>query len=481
MTINPLALALSAFARQDCAMTMWLPEIDGRRGPVYRRIADAIDEDVQNGRLRAGARLPPHRDMADHLGVTVTTVTRAYTEAARRGLISGHVGRGTFIRGQELEETSASGPIDLSVNVLMPDKEVAALEPRMFQRRVLPWTDLLGYVPAPGHRRHRQAMAEWLATLGAPVSPDRIVLTAGAQHALMIALTVSAKPGDTVLTEEFTYAGMKELARQMHLKVRGVAMDAEGLRPEALETACRSTKSRVVYCMPRLQNPTSAVMSERRRRQIAAVAEKHRLTVIEDDVYGFLSPERAPLATLIPDRTLFVTSVSKSLFPGMRLGCVVSPPAMFDSVSSAVWASMLCVSPISGDLLCGWLEDGTAKRILEWKRHEVTARQAMAKRLLDGQRLQTSATSPHVWLHLPARWTTEGFVAEMRSRGVIVNAATAFAAGAPGDGAKKADLPAPRAIRLCIGTPRTRAGLEQALSRLAEALAERTTTARAVV
>src|SRR4029077_5163405 len=119
-------------------MKMGLPSLGGRRGPASRRIADAIDEDVQKGSLRAGARLPPHRDMADHLGVTVTTVTRAYTEAAPRGLISGHVGRGTFIRGQELEDASVNqGPIDLSINILMPDKEVAALEPRMFQRRVL--------------------------------------------------------------------------------------------------------------------------------------------------------------------------------------------------------------------------------------------------------------------------------------------------------------------------------------------------------
>src|SRR3954469_16903934 len=138
-------------------MTMWLPELDGRRGPVYRAIADAIDEGVQNGTLRAGTRLPPHRDLADHLGVTVTTITRAYTEAARRGLTSGHVGRGTFIRGNEPDERE-DGPIDLSVNVLMPDKEVAVLESRLFQRRVLPWTQLLGYVRPPGHLRHRQAM-----------------------------------------------------------------------------------------------------------------------------------------------------------------------------------------------------------------------------------------------------------------------------------------------------------------------------------
>ena len=161
-------------------MTMWLPKLESRRGPVYRAIADALDEDVQNGALRAGTRLPPHRDLADHLGVTVTTITRAYAEAALRGLTSGYVGRGTFIRGNEAEERSSeTAPFDLSINILMPDKEVANLQPRLFQRRVLPWTQILGYIPAKGHLRHRQAMAAWLARGGFVVDPDHIVLTAG--------------------------------------------------------------------------------------------------------------------------------------------------------------------------------------------------------------------------------------------------------------------------------------------------------------
>ena len=145
---------------------------------------------------------------------------------------------------------------------------------------------------------------------------------------------------------------------------------------------------------------------------------------------------------------------------------------MVEKLTAAVWTTTICVPPISGDLLCGWMEDGTAARILEWKRHEVAARQGMAKRLLDGYRAQTHPSSPHLWLHLPVRWTTDAFAAEMRSSGVIVNASTAFSVG---------DEAAPRAIRLCLGTPRTRAGLEQALARIAEALAGRTTAARAVV
>jgi DNA-binding transcriptional MocR family regulator len=194
--------------------------------------------------------------------------------------------------------------------------------------------------------------------------------------------------------------------------------------------------------------------------------------VIEDDVYGFLSPEQACLATLIPDRTIFVTSLSKSLFPGLRIGCAVAAPAFLERLNAAVWATTLMTSPIGADLLCGWLEDGTAARIVDWKRHEVAARQGMARRLLEGLRVLTHPSSPHAWLQLPTRWTPDSFAAEMRSRGVLVNASTAFSVG---------DQPPPRAIRLCVGTPRTRAGLEQALTRIVDTLAERAPAARAVV
>jgi DNA-binding transcriptional MocR family regulator len=447
---------------------MWLPNLEGRRGPVYRAIADAIDADVESGTLRAGTRLPPHRDLADHLGVTVTTVTRAYTEAARRGLTSGHVGRGTFIRGREPEEADN---LDLSVNVLMPDREVANLEVHLMRRRVLPWTKLLGYAPKRGHLRHRQAMAAWLTYLGLPADPDRIVLTAGAQHGLATTMAALLAPGDTMLVEDLTYSGVRLLSQQMHYKLRGVAMDAEGLKPDALDAACRMTRATVLYCMPRLQNPTSAVMSEKRRRQIAAVAEKYRLTVIEDDTYGFLSPERWPLSRLIPHRTVFVTSLSKSLFPGMRLGCAVAPPAILDRIVAAVWATMITTSSIGADLLSGWIEDGTAARIADWKRHEGSARQAIAKRILNGYRYQTHPSSPHIWLSLPPRWSSEGFVAQARARGVALNASSEFAVGAD----------EPKAVRLCLGTPRTRGSLEQALTRVSECLMDRTPTARAVV
>ena len=448
---------------------MWLPKLEGRNGPVYRAIADALDEDVQNGALRAGTRLPPHRDLADHLGVTVTTITRAYTEAARRGLTSGHVGRGTFIRGAEPD--GDAGLLDMSINILMPDQEVLNLQPHLFQRRVLPWTQLFGYAPKRGHARHRQILAGWLADQGLVCHPDHILPTAGAQHGLAVAFQTLLEPGATLLMEDVTYSGARLLAERLHLKLRPVAMDAEGLRPDALDAACRASRARVLYCMPRLHNPTSAIMSEKRRRQIAALAAKYKLTMVEDDVYGFASPERTPLAVLLPERTVFVTSLSKSLLPGLRVGCIVAPPALLERLVLGVWATMVMVSPVGMDLACSWIEDGTAARIAEWKRREFVARQVMARRLLQHERLQTQPSSPHVWMQLPARWTPETFVASVRARGVLVNASTEFAVADP----------APSSVRLCLGTPKTRASLEQALTRVVDVLGERTPAARVVV
>jgi DNA-binding transcriptional MocR family regulator len=223
--------------------------------------------------------------------------------------------------------------------------------------------------------------------------------------------------------------------------------------------------------MPRLHNPTSAIMPERRRRQIAAIAARYRLTVIEDDVYGFLSPEVSPLAALLPEQTVYINSLSKSLFPGMRLGCAVAAPVVLEKIAQAVWSTMIMASPIGADLLSGWIEDGTAARIAEWKRHEVGARHQMARRLLREQRMATHPCSPHIWLALPSRWPVEAFVAQARARGVVLNGAGTFTT---------TDAP-PRAVRLCIGTPRTRAALEQALGRVVAALADRTPAVRQVV
>ena len=145
----------------------------------------------------------------------------------------------------------------------MPDKEVANLEAHLFQRRVLPWTQLLGYAPERGHLRHRQAMAAWLTHLGMPADPDHIVLTAGAQHGLATTRLGAAQAGrhaarrgpDVLGCAAARAADALEAARRRDGRRRAHA------QTRSMPPAARR-RARVLYCMPRLQNPTSAVMSE---------------------------------------------------------------------------------------------------------------------------------------------------------------------------------------------------------------------------
>src|SRR5258706_10308763 len=316
-------------------MTMWNPEID-TAGARYLAIAEALSGDVKSGRLRPGDRLPTHRDLAYRLGVTVGTVTRAYAEAARRGLVGGEVGRGTYVRDTRpasfsaLDDRSDGGgeaPIDLGVN-----KAAAAEAGPLFAAALRQLADspdlgaLLDYQPHRGRLRHRAAGAAWLSRAGLAVDPERVIVTAGGQHAMSIAFAALARPGDLVLAEQCTYPGMKAVAGLLQLRLQGVAIDRDGLVPEAFEAACRAGPARALYCTPNLQNPTGSVMPVERRRAIAAIAESHGVAIVEDDAYGFLDAGLPPpLASFAPTVGHYLSSLSKSLAPGLRLGFLAGP------------------------------------------------------------------------------------------------------------------------------------------------------------
>lgn len=445
-------------------MTIKLPPRGQRSGPIYQAIADAIGRDIETGRMRPGSRLPTQRDLAQQLGVTLTTVTRAYEEAQRRGLVSGEVGRGTFVRPPAFEvEGPEQGVLDLAINSLLPlpyleelADRLAASIPRSAGARVF------SYQPQPGARHNRAAGSAWIGWSGLEAPVDRVVVSAGGQHGILLSLMTLTTPGDEILVEEFTYPGISDLATPLHLRPRTVPMDAEGLLPDALDAACRKSSAKVLYCMPSFQNPTAALMSESRRREIAAIAIDHKLTVIEDDVYGHLEPSVKPLSSFLPeDRFFYVTSTSKSIAPGIRIGYLLAPSAMIDRLSMAVLRTTVNAPPAMAELATSLITDGVASRIVEWKRREIAARQEIAVRVLSGLSFQTHPTSPHIWVHLPEPWRTDAFVARARHRGILLCGADAFAIG------RETDL---QAIRLALGPPPTRSALEDGLAELVRML-----------
>jgi len=443
-------------------MTIRLAPRGQRRGPIYQAIADQIGREVESGRMKPGSRLPTQRALAKQLGVTVTTVTRAYDEAQRRGLLSGEVGRGTFIRPAAFDmEGPEQGVLDLALNALMPipyledlaDRLAAAI-PRSAGARVF------AYQPQAGARHNRAAGSAWIGYNGLDAPLDRVIVTAGGQHAILLSLMAVANPGDEILVEEFTYPGISDLASHLHLRLRKVALDKDGIRPDALDEACRTGKPAALYCMPSFQNPTAVLMPEARRREIAAVAIRHQLMVIEDDVYGFLAPGATPLSAFLPEsQFLFITSTSKSIAPGIRIGYLLAPLGMIERLSVAVLRTLVNAPPAMAELATSLITDGVAGRIVEWKRKEIAARQEVARRVLQGLSFQTHPQSPHLWVRLPEPWQTDAFVTRARHRGILLTGADAFAVG------HETTL---QAIRIAVGPPATRSALEEGLNEIVQ-------------
>jgi len=438
---------------------MWQPDVSAPDGPIYAAIADALAADVEAGRLQPGDRLPAQRDLADRLGVTVTTVTRAYAEAARRGLVEGHVGRGTYVAAESPGEESPSTPIDLRINAIPPHAHLADLAARLAPGgRLADRVRLLDYQAPGGLPEHADAGRRWFEQRGWDAGGHEVLVTAGAQHGLTAALMTLLPRGGGLIAEEVTYAGMKDLASRLSVTVHAVALDEGGLRVDDLDAVCRRTGARVLYLMPALQNPTGVPLSPERYAAVAALARQRDLTIVEDDTYGFVAPEAPLLAALVPERTLVVTSLSKSVAGGLRVGFLAAPPRWRDGLAAAIWSTVVMASPVTASIGASLVGDGTAARLAEWKRGELRARQALARGILGRVPAATHPASPHVWLPLDRPWRADAFAAEARARGVLVTPSPAFSVR---EGAS------PRAVRVALGVPRTRDRLGEALARLA--------------
>ncbi|HYG85744.1 MAG TPA: PLP-dependent aminotransferase family protein [Azospirillum sp.] len=464
-------------------MTIWIPNLAGREGPRYRAIADALAEDVASGHLPAGTRLPTHRDLAYRLGVTVGTVTRAYAEAERRGLIGGEVGRGTFVQGRQPALTNNPlawhrPPESSAINMTAVTPFQTGAEQAISQALMAIATSgmaeqLVTYAPHAGLASHRAAAAQWLARQHrVTASPDSILVTTGVQNGMAVALASVARAGDVVLTERLTNYGMRALATTLQLHLEGVALDEHGLMPDALDAACRRLAPKVLYTVPTLQNPTASVMPRARREEIVAICRRHGVTIVEDDIFGFLIKDATPIQTIAPDITIYLSGVSKSVAAGLRVGYMVAPPALVGRLEATIRALHYSSPPLPSEVVTRWILDGHADRMAELQRVESAARQAIARAVLPASAVCGHPAGLHLWLVLPEPWRHDEFVTETRRRGVVVIGSDTFAVARTG---------APHAVRIGLCMPHTREEVARGIGILADTLASPAGAALSIV
>jgi DNA-binding transcriptional MocR family regulator len=451
---------------------MWSPKSLQSHGPRYLAVVERIQRDIDDGTLTAGMQLPTQRELAARLGVDLTTVSRAYSEATRRGLIAGQVGRGTFVRANAaaFALTAPRGgeeaPVDLSLNLppapVLEQAELALAD----TLRALPgspaFRGLLEYQPNAGRPDHREAGASWIRLRGVERPASQVIVAAGAQHALTVLLTTYVPAGATVMAEASTYPVFKVLAEQLRLNLVGVAMDDEGLLPDAFREAC-ARGARVLYCIPTLQNPTSTLMSAGRRRAIAEVAREFGVVIIEDDTYGMLPRQSPPaLSAFEPERSFLISSLSKTVAPGLRVAYIAAPTERAAvQVAAGVRATSWMSTPLTAEIATRWIRDGVAARLLAGYQTEANIRQRVAAAALANCEWHSHPESYHGWLGLSAGWSTAEFVMQARRLGIIVT---------PGDAFSIDRDAGPAAVRLSLSAARSVAQLEVALERVSRLL-----------
>ncbi|MFJ4154026.1 PLP-dependent aminotransferase family protein [Pseudomonas sp. NPDC089752] len=437
---------------------VWIPQLSDDDQPRYLALVDAIASAIEGGELKVGDRLPPQRRLAWKLGLNPSTTQQAYREAAARHLVAGEVGRGTYVLAGSkeatlfrLKQSDAQAPlIDLSTNVPVADPYNQDLRDSL-QRLLERDNGLLDHYLGPDQLlMGRIHGAHWLANRGLALAPDELLLCGGAQQALTLALQSFCQDGAAVMLEAVTAPGIKAACRQLRLPVHGVALDSQGLRPDDLDRVARASGARVLVTTPTLHNPTGACTDEARREALAGVVKRMGLLVIEDDVYGALS-DCPPLYPLLGDQGILISSLSKTVAAGLRLGWIVAHPTLLAQVDPHAQASHWSVSPLNLQVACQWIEEGTAARRLAWQRNEIQERWRLARTLL-GDGLQNSVhPSPHAWLATPQG--ADRVVSACRAQGVEIVPASVFAIGAS----------EVQAVRISLSAAGSRAELKRGL------------------
>lgn len=417
---------------------MWDLKIIDTDKSLYIAIVDALERDIRNGVLKAGEKLPPQRHLARKVGVNVTTITRAYKEAEKRGLVNAIIGSGTFISSDlgvssSLINAEKKEKKLIEMGLVFPlysmEPDISPIISKVLHKNNM--NQFMTYTSPQGMYRHRLAGCEWMKRCGIYTDPDNIMVTAGAQHALNCIFHALFQPGDHVAVDCLTYPGVKTAAKLCGIQLEAVAMDEEGMTPRGLMTACKHHNLKGIYTVSALQNPTNAVMSEKRCEEITEIIRDNNLILIEDDLYRFFTTKSpAPLASRIPEQSIYISSISKAFYAGLRVSFLAAPKKFYNRICQAIVDTMWMAPPLNAEIASECILDGTADNIIHLKRVELEKRACILKVKLSDYEYRYASGSMFAWLKLPDEWNGSELVKTADENGIHMISSEKFSVGA---------------------------------------------------
>ncbi len=449
----------------------WIPRIDKDSKQLAQAIAEALETDIARGILKPNDLLPPQRELADRLGVNLSTITRAFRLCQLKGLIYGVVGSGTFISPDArvpltLIEQDSAEIIDLGqVLPLYSLDQSTANQCRDFLQ-TMDFARLLRYTEPQGERYHRAVGAEWLQRFKLNPEPEEIIITAGSQNALANCLLSLFKYGDRIAVDTLTYPGFKSLAALYGIRLVPIEMTAQGMNIETLEKVCKTEPIKGIYLMPEVHNPTTRSMSQSQREHISKIIKRYDLILLEDDAYAYTGDrDNLPITTYLPQHGIYLGGTSKLLGPGFRISFVQTPERFRESLKKGLLHTIWMASPITAELVCRLITSGRAEEVIAEKRKEAQKRNQLALKIL-GEYNPTHRTYGFFqWLYLPENWHGQGWSFEILAReaGIQVFCGEKFVVGSG---------ITPPAIRISLSGPADDQTLKQGLLRLKHLLAK---------
>ncbi|MGE8064977.1 PLP-dependent aminotransferase family protein [Pseudomonas sp. NPDC089569] len=456
-------------------MEVWRAALDNAEEgeSKYKTLVRAIAEDIEQGRLSELQRLPSQRQVAQALGISGQTVTNAYQELERLGLLRCEVGRGSYVSKRVTKHITTyildeSQPTiaDLSTATLMHDREHdlrwRELCAQMSTEIDQPW--LRACRPIAGFQAHREVASAWISRHGLQVEPCRVMLTNGATHALHIALASITSHGDLVACENLTDHGIIGSAQVVGFTLKGLETDQYGIKPEDFDDLCSNDRVTALVCTPNLNNPTSSIMPDSRRREIAEIAASHGVFVIEDDVYGPLvgAGSHTPISQYLPDLSFYCTSLTKSVMTSLRVGFLAVPKRASARAETVLRITSWMTNPIMAEIASRWIHNGTADHLIVLQRKLIKARQEMITSYLKEYILAQQPCGLIVWLRVPPYWGMQALVQKLREQGIAVTSSEPFTV--PG-------CKAPNAIRISIGAEYNDSRMHETLALIARTFA----------
>jgi DNA-binding transcriptional MocR family regulator len=348
----------------------WKPNLGKASGPLYKALAGMLEEDIKNGELTPGTKLPPQRELADYLDINLSTVSRAFKLCEQKGLICATIGNGTFV-SSDAGTNHIISPNPESVQIIemgaiLPSMEPNKLVVEYIQKMLTePGAEkLFQYGISGGSTWHKEAAVKWMKKTNYNVSTDRILFSAGGQNAISAILASLFSAGDKIGTDPLTYPGIKTAAKMLGIQLVPIEWADNEMTEEGLINACKNEKIKGLYIIPDYHNPTTHIMSLKTRKMIADIAKRYHILVIEDAINSLLKEEPLPpVASFASEQTIYILSLSKIISPGLRLAYIAVPETYQEALRTGIYNQNISVSAFLLELAARLIHTGKADMI----------------------------------------------------------------------------------------------------------------------